>query len=291
MLLSICIPVFNFSVETLIKSLHAEIVHKNLEAEILLLDDASTEYLEQFQQLQSYCNSIIQLKENHGRSKARNLFLEHTKGDYLLIMDCDVQANNPNFIENYINFIKNNPETDLIYGGFTVLDDVNNLRNLYSKHREISTDFGKASFDTFKTANFIIKKEIFKKYPFNENLKQYGYEDYLFAKTLENDAINYYFLDNSVVHLDYSSNQEYLVKLKQSMYSLKILTDTHETKNLLADMKLLKVVSLIEKYKITPIFNLLYSLLEKKIETNLLSDSPSIRYMDLFKLGNYLKIK
>lgn len=291
MKLSICIPVYNFGVEDLIKTLHSEISTKQIDAEIIIIDDASTKVREQFQELEKYCEKLIQLKKNQGRSKVRNLFIKYANGDYLLILDCDVKVENPNFVENYIQFLEENPSVDLIYGGFTILDDVKNLRNYYSAEREISTNFGKAPFETFKTANFIIKKEVFKKHPFNENLRQYGYEDYLFAKTLQNSSINYYFLDNSVVHQDYSSNKDYLEKIKQSMHSLHLLSSKVETKSTLEEMKLLKAVTLLKKYRLQTLFNFYYSLIEKKIEKNLLSSNPSIRNLDLYKLGTFLKIK
>ena len=117
MKLSICIPVFNFDVNELISDLQNQIDSDKLDAEILLIDDASNrEFVNINENLQSKVNQFIFLDKNIGRSKIRNLFLKYTNSEYLLFLDCDGKIINNNFLKTYFDFInKQNP--DVIFGG------------------------------------------------------------------------------------------------------------------------------------------------------------------------------
>ena len=291
MKISICIPVYNFDINELVFALQSEISYSNLSAEILLIDDASSiAFREQTTQAFQLAQNTIVLNENKGRSGARNLFLNIAKGDYLLFLDCDVKIMNKNFIENYISVITNKPEIDLFYGGFTVDEEYNNLRNFYSRKREISTNFGSKDFNTFKTANFLIKKEVFKKFPFNEKMKQYGYEDYLFAKVLEENRINYLYTNNPVMHMDYSESQDFLNKIDLAMDSLYQLSKDAFYCEKIKDIKIYKASQLLSDFRMEFVFLKAFRLIEKSIRKNLLSESPNIFLFDLYKLGKYTKI-
>ncbi len=105
MILSICIPVYQFYVENLVSELRNQIQLENMDVEIILIDDASDE---NFRQKNRYLEGVnyIQLEKNYGRSKIRNLFLEFAKGDYLLFLDCDGKVSSPDFLKNYIEILK-----------------------------------------------------------------------------------------------------------------------------------------------------------------------------------------
>jgi len=232
MKLSICIPVYNFDMNPLVESLKNQIDKDNLGAEIILIDDASdSEFVEKNKTLESKTSRFIFLEKNIGRSKIRNLFLNYTQSEFLLFLDCDVKMIHQDFIKNYFSEIEKNPETNVFYGGFVVDENQKNLRNYYSRKREISTDFGSSDFDTFKTVNFVVKRSVFEKFPFNENLTQYGYEDYVFAKTLEQNSVDYLFMNNPVLHLDDSDNADYLQKTELGMKSLYQLSQDYLSKD------------------------------------------------------------
>ena len=85
MKLSICIPVFNFDVNDLINDLQNQIDTNQLEAEIVLIDDASSQtFVNINKNLETKVSQFIFLEKNIGRSKIRNLFLKYTKSEYLL---------------------------------------------------------------------------------------------------------------------------------------------------------------------------------------------------------------
>ena len=90
MMLSVCIPVYNFDVTELITDIRNQINTDDLDAEIIFIDDASQEEMRQRNEIvKSLTDHYILLEKNIGRSKIRNLFLKYSKSDYLLFLDCD----------------------------------------------------------------------------------------------------------------------------------------------------------------------------------------------------------
>ena len=85
-MISICIPVYNYSVLELARNLADEANKLRVPIEILIMDDASSiEYRSKNEKLNEIENvRYIQLKENVGRSKIRNLLAAEAKYTYLL---------------------------------------------------------------------------------------------------------------------------------------------------------------------------------------------------------------
>lgn len=66
------------------------------------------------------------------------MFLKHTKGDYLLFLDCDVKLDDTDFLKNYLQEINQDREVEVIYGNFKIDHSYSKtLRNRYSVEREI----------------------------------------------------------------------------------------------------------------------------------------------------------
>ncbi|MBQ0151402.1 MAG: glycosyltransferase, partial [Chryseobacterium sp.] len=106
MKLSICIPIYNFDVRKLVFDLKKEINRDSIDAEIILIDDASADKFKNYnQELQSQVDTFLLLDENLGRAKIRNLFLKYAQGDYLLFLDCDGKIINAQFLSKYLQFI------------------------------------------------------------------------------------------------------------------------------------------------------------------------------------------
>src|SRR5215469_11442754 len=102
---SICIPVFNFDVKPLLQTLLAEIKTYSIGAEIILIDDGSSDDIARSNEQSANELSVtyIRLEKNIGRSAIRNLFMEYAQADQLLFLDCDVMPRSKNFIQNYLN--------------------------------------------------------------------------------------------------------------------------------------------------------------------------------------------
>ncbi|MBK8722468.1 MAG: glycosyltransferase family 2 protein [Saprospiraceae bacterium] len=104
-MLSICIPVFNEVVVELVDELHRQMMSLEVPIEIVLIDDASNQEI--LAKNQSIASKVvnIELSENIGRSKIRNLFLQYAQHEYLLFLDCDVSVPD-SFLSNYIDWIQ-----------------------------------------------------------------------------------------------------------------------------------------------------------------------------------------
>ena len=166
MKLSVCIPVYNFDVQELVNSLKKEIIKAQLNAEIILIDDASTkDFVSVNEPLIKIANQFIFLEKNIGRSAIRNLFLKYASGDFLLFLDCDAKIISENFLQNYIDFISKNANSTVIFGGRIPNDSVPPqkyiLRWNYSKFRESQRNEirKKNPYLSFQSNNFLIKRQ------------------------------------------------------------------------------------------------------------------------------------
>jgi len=289
--LSICIPVFNFDVRELVVGLKKEIDINGIDAEIILIDDASETFFKQINtSLQDHVHHLIFLEENIGRSKIRNLFLQYVRGKYLLFLDCDVKIDSKKFLQNYLCQLKKQPDIELIYGNFKIESQYSNtLRNRYSVEREIFSGDQSTDFSLFKTVNFIIKKEVFEKFPFNEELTEYGYEDFIFAKLLELNKVRFLAINNPVIHFDDTSNEVFLRKASIGMNSLCKLSKGSQNIAFIKDIKVYRAAMKLRQLKLDFLFLLIYGIFERKVKKNLLSENPHMKCFDFYKLGVLLR--
>jgi glycosyltransferase involved in cell wall biosynthesis len=293
MKISVCIPVYNFDIKNLIIALRTEIQINQIDAEIILIDDASDEnFNEIYKEASAYADQFIFLEKNVGRSRIRNLFLKHTKGDYLLFLDCDVKIDNINFLKNYLQEITQNREVEVIYGNFKTDSSYSKtLRNRYSIEREIFSGDRTSDFSVFKTVNFIIQREVFRSFLFDETLIHYGYEDYVFAKKMELNDVKFSALNNPVIHVDDTSNEVFLAKTETAMNSLFQLSQNAENEKYIKDIKVFSVAKKMKNLGFNKLFVVLYErFIKKMILKNLLSENPKIKYLDIYKLALLLKI-
>ncbi|OBW42867.1 Undecaprenyl-phosphate 4-deoxy-4-formamido-L-arabinose transferase [Chryseobacterium sp. MOF25P] len=292
MKISVCIPVYNFDIRNLVAALRKEIQTHQTEAEIILIDDASDNcFNEIYQEASVYADQFIFLEKNIGRSKIRNLFLKQTKGEYLLFLDCDAKIDSSDFLENYLQKIEKDSGVEVIYGNFKIDSAYSKtLRNRYSVEREIFSGDRTSDFSVFKTVNFIIKRETFIKFPFNETLANYGYEDYVFAKKMELNKVRFSAINNPVIHVDDTSNEVFLAKTETAMNSLFQLSQDVENENYIKDIKVLRMARKIKNLGFSKLFIFLYEGLAKNIILkNLLSENPNVKYLDVYKLDLLVK--
>src|SRR5690554_7574861 len=112
-MISVCIPVFNFDVTDLVNAL---LLQLEATSEIVLIDDASTERFQQINRnLTSDKVKLIELEENVGRAKIRNLFLEYANNPYLVFLDCDAKIISENYLHNYRMLLNN--DVQVVCGG------------------------------------------------------------------------------------------------------------------------------------------------------------------------------
>lgn len=290
-MISICIPIYNFDVRPLVNDLQQQINLLNDDAiEIILIDDASDNNFRKINSELSEKVNYIQLQQNIGRSKIRNLFLQHITNPYLLFLDCDgfIHQNNL-FISNYIQAIKN--DLDVVCGTRIYTD------HCPSKNVSLNWKYGKniespAISRNFMSNNFLIKKSIFEKILFNESLVNYGQEDTLFGIELMLQNIKINIINNPVLNGHLEENNVYLEKNILSIENLIKLIDSGKiTEKTGKSIKLYQTYLKLNQLKFTNIYSIVYKQLKPAIDSNLIHPNPNLTLFNLFKLGEFIRIK
>ncbi len=289
-MLSILIPVYNFNVTQLVNDLHKQVLKQQINFEILLYDDCSSIYKDKNKQL-SYLQGIkyYELSENIGRSKIRNLLAKKAKYNNLLFLDCDSGISKDNYIIQYLK----NTNNKVVYGGTEYTKEPPKEKSYYLRwHYGIKREAlplkkrRKKQHISFKTNNFLIKKEIFNKIKFNENLKGYGHEDTFFSLNLQNKKIEIKHIDNPVIHLGLEKNKEFIDKTKAGILNLvKILKKYPEKKDYFIQIKLVKYFYKVKKLYFCGLLKMILKVFNKFIINNLTGKRPNLYYFDIWKLA------
>lgn len=224
--LSVCIPVYNSDVRSLVNTLCAQIESvSQTQIEIILIDDASAPAYKALNQFVAPCVRLIELPINIGRAQIRNNFLQHTTSDYLLFVDGDSTVQDPLFLEKY-NMYLVAQQIDVLVGASIYQKNKpalpNRLRWKYSTQRE-SLDIkqrSNADYVGFKTNNFVIRRDILQRFPFDERLTGYGHEDTLLGLQLFTNGVAIAHIDNPVWNLKLDTNAEFLTKTDSALKNL-----------------------------------------------------------------------
>jgi len=252
-MLSICIPIFNVNVVPFVNELFLETSQFSSSTEIILIDDASNnDYRAKNENLKKITN-YIQLNQNIGRAKIRNLFVQYAKYEYLLFLDCDGRVISPFFISSYLDIFKKETQSSVVCGG-RVYPNLKPSRKFllnweYGLKKEtISLNKRKAKpYNSFMTNNFVIKKSILKKIKFNESIQKYGHEDTLFGFSLQHQNIELTHIDNPILNADYELNSDYLKKVESSIDNLIYILKSYQDQNqLIQNIKILTIFNIIK---------------------------------------------
>ena len=292
MKLSICIPVYNFDVRELIFDLEKQIEKNGLNAEIILIDDASTEGFKKInKEISETVEHFVFLEKNVGRSLIRNMFLYYTKSDYLLFLDCAGKIVSPNFLKNYFDFIELNPSTNVIYGGREVsphppeLNKYLRWKFAYERENLAVEQRKEIPYLSFQTNNFIVKKSVLEKINFNPEFQNYGYEDLLFAMDLKAENVEINHIDNPIFNNDLEDNDVYIQKVEESVESLAKMLTNKKVKDKIGEVKLVKAYEMFTTTSTKFWFQKLFYLRREKTKQKLLKGNVSLRYLDFYKLG------
>ncbi len=153
MLYSIVVPVYNSSkmldeLYNRIKAVFENVIHEDFE--LILVDDFSTDdSFKVIKRLGEMDERIkyVRLAKNHGQQKAVLCGIEHTKGDFVITMDDDLQ-HPPEEIPKLIEKMESDPELDVVIGmydskkhngirrlGTRMLDSLSNM--VFKKDRNL----------------------------------------------------------------------------------------------------------------------------------------------------------
>lgn len=293
-MLSILIPVYNFDVRPLVLDLQEQSERAGIIYEIICLDDGSQEKYQVLNRELAYSEKIRyqELKQNTGRSKIRNRLAEIAQYPYLLFMDCDSQTENKNFIANYVKELN---EEVVLFGGRSYSPEPppekdQYFRWYYGVNREMIPIKERQihPYRCFLTNNFLVHQKIFNAIKMNPELVGYGHEDTLFSTELKNRQIKIKHLDNPLRHIGLENTLTFLQQTKNGLKNLNYLIENGKIdidNKLYAASKFFGI-----KFMRNYLLNWLKKN-EKKLEKNFLSESPSLRKFDWYKLAQLIKIQ
>lgn len=295
-MLSILIPAYNYNVFPLVQELQVQAQQADITFEILVFDDASPD--QQYVQSNLVINTLSNCKyelllKNIGRSAIRNLLAKKAKYDWLLYLDSDTIPIATNFISKYLPFLNN--EEKVVYGGIKYQEQkpVHDmlLRWVYGNEREAlpANIRSQAPYLSLLTLNFAVKKSIFNKVQFNEDIPNLRHEDTLFSYNLSQQNIKVEHVDNPVYHLGLDTSEIFIKKSEEAVVGLKFLLD-----NSLISTDYLRIATIYNRIKalcLRSIAAYAFKIFKKMFRKNLLSANPSLFIFDLYRLGYLCSLK
>jgi len=288
-MISICIPIYNFNVEQLVKELSTQVKRLNVPSEIILIDDGSEQtFLDKNEEICSK-EQYIKLEKNIGRSAIRNKFIEYATYDYLLFLDCDSLIISGNFIQNYIENL-NKYSCQIICGGREYPKTVPNKNELLrwkygiEKESQPVEERRKNPNKSFMTNNFLISRKLFKTIHFEEKLTKYGHEDTLFGYELKRRKIQIFQIDNPILNGDLESNEDSLLNTEKAISNLVFILNTVQNRNeLIEDITLLKAYFKLIKFR--RLIRISFVILKPMIRFLFSKGYVNLTLFDFYKLG------
>lgn len=261
-----------------------------------------------------YCQ-YIERPKNVGRSAIRN-FLAHTAHySHLIFLDGDVAIKRGNFVQTYL---AHRNDADVIIGtlhfsrmqvacdtaediiGHTkrakeetkkttepVLYD-DNLKYRYEQQFLAKHPVKKRMqqpYASFRTTNFMVRRDLLLAYPFDETFHEYGYEDTLFGKQLKEHGATLIHLDNAATIADYEDNATFVAKTEESLRTL--AAHAHQLQGY---STLLHTANKLKCLHLQPLIAFVFKLFKGLLHKNLCSNSPSVFLFNVYKLGYYVNL-
>lgn len=287
MILSVLIPSYNRECLKLVTDLLTQIPE---DAEIIVGNDKSTseEAIRAYQKIASMkrCR-VYEPGTNLGRSRILNRLFELSSGEWILIMDCDTEIDNPYFIEKYLIATKEHP-TDAYYGGMKNTTECPKGCELRWKYesmaaKRLTKEYRqKNPFESLTTGNFMISREAFVQTGFCEEITQYGYEDVVLIQQLKSLGKKIYHLENRLIHLDIDDNRKFLAKTREALRTLHSLPE-----DIRPQTRMVVMQQWLKKYRLHRIVALLHIFLLPITRRILCSRFVSLRLFQFYKLGYY----
>lgn len=291
MKLSILIPEFNQMCFPLAFELHKQCMEEQVEFEILVADDASTNMSvvadnRRIGELE--CATFLEEKTHRGRAALRNHLVEKAQGEFLLFADSDAIVPDSFYIRRYLNVLE---EGKVVYGGVIHRSEEKgegSLRLRYELHcdRRFTLAYRKEHpYQHLRTLNIVLPASIAHQFPFDESIQLYGYEDTLLGRDWEKAGIEILHIENPLLDADMECNEIFLHKTEEALHTLHELGDRMESYSALLDLH-----KTFQKWHLTNSLRFFFSILESTIRKNLLGKNPQIWLFQFYKLGYYSKI-
>ena len=291
-MLSICIPIYNFDVTTLVKSLHDEAETLPVEYEILLSDNASNENFRKENSVLSTLPNVryFQSEINLERAGNRNFLFKTAKFPYILFMDCDSQVSKNDYLRDFLPYCK--PGSICSGGRIYFSEKPQDAKQIFHWKVGCQRESRPAQVrarnpnNSFMSCNFLIDKHIFNIVQFDERLKGYCNEDTLFGIELKKKGITIAHIDNPLYHIGLEKAEVFLSKIEEGLRNYHKINYLYNNDPVFIEScKILRVERRLKKWRLAKCFKFLFILTKNVMYRNLVSKNPSMLAYDLYKLG------
>jgi glycosyltransferase involved in cell wall biosynthesis len=291
MKISLLIPVYDYDIIALVHGMKNALGKVPELFEILIGDDGSSaEYKEKYKTLEEEGVKILSFEKNIGRAAIKNRLAMEASGDFLLFIDADtvLQGTAEAYFRKWLPMM---PLYKVICGGIYYHDappgDPDKLlRWKYGKWSEQrrASEKNKNPHEWFTTFNVLIEKAVFSKIRFNEELKQYGYEDTLMGYQLKKAGIDILHIDNGLIHEGLETNKEFLNKTKLGIENLsKLYDNVTDKKTFSRTVKILRTYNYLRFFRLTRILARVYIVYRDRMEIRLESGNISVLLFRFYK--------
>lgn len=285
-MLSIVIPTYNCPCVALVNELVRQIDTAQIVAEIIVIDDASTDpaalAANEVIARTKYCR-YIKLTENVSIAKVRNRLFAEAQYKYVLSLDADVFPVRNDFVVKYLEAA---PTADVVRGGWLYRTDepqkVCPLRYKYGVRYEVVSveERRKHPYAQFIAASYLINRETTRDILFDETSGSYGFEDLHFGVQLESAQRTITHIDNPVYHDVGDTSERFIRKTLLAVENIVEHADV-----IGGHSRLLNFYRKVERWHLTWLPRLIYKYLRSPIERQLCSSNPSIWLFTLYKLS------
>ncbi len=291
MKISLLIPVYDYDIIALVHGMKNAFGKVPEFCEILIGDDGSSpEYKKKYKSLEEDGVKLLSYEKNIGRAAIKNRLAMEASGDFLLFIDADtiLQGTAEAYFRKWLPMM---PLYKVICGGIYYHDappgDPDKLlRWKYGKWSEQrrASEKNKNPHEWFTTFNVLIEKAVFSKIRFNEELKQYGYEDTLMGYQLKKAGIDILHIDNGLIHEGLETNKEFLNKTKLGIENLsKLYDNVTDKKTFSRTVKILRTYNYLRFFRLTNILARFYIMYRDRMEIRLESGNISILLFRFYK--------
>lgn len=164
------------------------------------------------------------------------------------------------------------------------------MRWIYGHKREFKTlEQRKLNpYEIVFTWNLLVQKDTFLKYPFDETIKDYGFEDFLFLKELKKNNIKINQIENYCIHFNSDTSSQFVQKYHSSLQNLRSLIDSKKIDY--EDTGLSRLYLKTSKYGLHKFIAFCFPIFKNILFTILSSKYSNLFLFDLYKLGYFCKI-
>lgn len=177
-----------------------------------------------------------------------------------------------------------------LYHAPACADPTRALRFRYEREADRSRGAAQRSlkpYMEFSTFNFMIRSDIFRALRFDEQCREYGYEDALFGLALQRRDIPILHIDNALLHTGLDTNVQFLGKTEAALRTLAALAP-----ELRECSRVHRLFARLKRYTLAPLLRAAFRLCGKPLRRHLeKSARPSLRLFALYKLLYYASLR